>query len=768
MKTKVPFASRCILLGVAVVAASLTLTWHLVAMQVEDADNRRGMAADELIEVETIPAQRGIIMDRNEEILTNNISGAELLADRNHLRDFSLVVDGLAYNQALNDPRWATAADKAARNKIVRDWVNRLTKNAEVDMTPEERQITRAKIDPKDTKALFMMDYDPAICEQYYHLHDKLVADVLWPFLANVEMRDNDEETAEEPQTPPQPKSKGKGKGKSRQAKNPPPAPPAPKRFMTREDIIEMIAQDKTIAANKEAVARGEAPKRLRMSIKLARGLNIDTAEKIRQALANAHLRGIVVQTTRRRSYVTPTLLSHVIGYVDHENKGVSGVESVFNSYLAGCDGLREYRHNARGQVLSDLNDRYLPPKHGLNLRLTIDMRIQAILEQELDKGMRYYHASRGCMIAVDPKTGDILGMVSRPAFDLNTKEIITPNGKFRRGELKDRAGNVIGGDFNFACQTRYEPGSTFKSITVSAAVDTGVFGINSVVSAAPYVVAGARPITDAPFNYGALSLAGGLKKSSNPVNARVAITCGWKRFKEYLDRFGVTQPTGIPLPSGGSCHVSNGANPVNLSRMAYGYAISVSPLHMAMVYSTIANKGVRMAPRLIDKVITAEGEVYDECPPQTVCRVMKEKTAKELLGALESVTERTGPGGRGTATRAAIPGFRIGGKTGTAKKVGAHRLYTDNLYTVSFAGILPVDDPKLVIMTVIDEPHPTDCNPGGGTVAAPIFRAAALRIIELLNIQPSNAEEYEKFRNEQRSEQAAQAEQPKKPNKHA
>ena len=762
MKTKIPFASRCIWLCALVCTASCYLTYRLVAMQVEDVDNRRGMAADELIEVETIPAQRGIIMDRNEEILTNNITGAELLADRTHLRDFSLVVDGLAYNQALRDPRWAAAADKSARNKIVREWVNRLTKNAELDMTLEEREAARAKIDPKDTKALFMMDYDPAVCEEYYSLHDKLVAEVLWPFLANVEVRDTEDEAEARPD--PQP-AKTKGKGKGRQVQAP---PPAPKRYMTKEDIIEKIAQNKTIAANKEAEARGEAPKRLQVSIKLARGLNIDTAEKIRRALAEAHIRGVVVQTTQRRSYVTPNLLSHVLGYVDHENKGVSGVESVFNSYLAGCDGLREYRHNARGQVLSDLNDRYLPPKHGLNLRLTIDMRIQSILEQELDNGLRFFHARRGCMIAVNPKTGDILGMVSRPAFDLNTKEIITHNGRFKRGELKDRAGNVIGGDFNFACQARYEPGSTFKSITVSTAVDTGVFGINSVVSAAPYVVAGAKAVTDSPRNYGALSLAGGLKKSSNPVNARVAITCGWKRFKEYMDRFGVTQPTGIPLPSGGACQVSDGTNPVNLSRMAYGYAISVSPLHMAMVYSTIANKGVRMAPRLIDKIITAEGEVYDECPPQVVCRVMKEKTASDVLGALESVTQRTGPGGQGTATRAAIPGFRIAGKTGTAKKLGAHRLYTDNLYTVSFAGILPVNDPKLVIMTVIDEPHPTNCNAGGGTVAAPIFRAAALRIIELLNIQPSNAEEYEKFRNEQRSEQAAQAEQTKKQNKHA
>ena len=166
----------------------------------------------------------------------------------------------------------------------------------------------------------------------------------------------------------------------------------------------------------------------------------------------------------------------------------------------------------------------------------------------------------------------------------------------------------------------------------------------------------------------------------------------------------------------------------------------------MAMVYATIANDGVRMKPRLIDKIIAPDGSIYDECAPQEICRVMKSSTARDLRFALESVTQRKGECGRGTATAAAIPGFRIGGKTGTAKKVKAGGGYTENLYTVSFAGVLPIDDPKLVVMTVIDEPHPTDCNPGGGTVAAPIFRAAAERFINVLNLTPSDPEAYEKY----------------------
>ena len=516
---------------------------------------------------------------------------------------------------------------------------------------------------------------------------------------------------------------------------------------MTREDIVEKIAQTATLKYNEEARAKGEPTRSIRNQIVLAKGMNFDTADKIRKAVSEARLRGLMVQSDLRRSYVMPEMLCHVLGYVDHENKGMSGVEAYFQSYLSGVDGFREYRHNARGQVLPNEDDRYMAPKHGLNLKLTIDMRLQTIVEQELDKGMRHFRAKRGCMIVVDPKTGDILAMVSRPAFDLNTKELITHKGKFKRGEVKDEDGKPLTGDFNFACQTRYEPGSTFKVLAVTSVVDKGLMGINGWVNCEPFSVGfGSRPISDRPFNYHSLPVWGVLKKSSNPGAARIAIVAKWQNFKEYLEKFGLNKPAGIELPSGGACLLADGSNIVNYSRIAYGYSVAVSPLHMAMVYATIANDGVRMKPRLIDKIIAADGTIYDECAPQEICRVMKSSTARDLRFALETVTERKGECGRGTATAAAIPGFRIGGKTGTAKKVKAGGGYTENLYTVSFAGVLPINDPRLVVMTVIDEPHPTDCNPGGGTVAAPIFRAAAERFINVLNLTPSDPEAYEKY----------------------
>lgn len=732
MKTKVPFTRRCVLLVMVILSVSCLVAWRLVELHVVDSGNRSSIAADELIEKERIPAQRGIIMDRHEEILTNNLQSAELVADRYHLREITAVVDGLAYNQAIHSEDWNKDEDPVRRRKLVQRKRAELMDNATRKLSQEEKEALRREIAPNDARANRLLDYDPAVCEYYYQLHDQLVAEILYPFLSHVEVNDSQKDA----------------KGKEATAP----------RFMTREDIIEKIAQPAVAAYNKEAKAKGEPTRSYRNQIILARGLNQDTAEKIKAALSQARVRGIMVQSDLRRSYVMPELLSHVLGYVDHENKGVSGVEAYFQSYLAGVDGMREYRHNARGQVLPNEDDRYMAPKHGLNLRLTIDMRLQTICEQELDKGMRHFRARNGCMIVVEPRTGDILAMASRPSFNLNTKDVITPKGTFKRGKLKTDDGKLITGDFNFACQTRYEPGSTFKVIGVATAIDKCGKSIHTPVNCAHFkAIPKSKTINDGRFHYGTLSMGDVLKKSSNPGAARIAMyMCGWPNFKEYVQRFGLDKPIGLELPSGGACLMADGRNIVDFSRIAYGYSVSVSPLHMAMVYATIANDGVRMKPRLIDKIIAADGTVYDECKPVEVMRVLKPQTARDLRSALFSVTQTGGTSGRGTALAAHIPGFRIGGKTGTAKKVKASGGYYEGLYTVSFAGVLPIDDPQLVVMTVIDEPHPTDCNASGGTVAAPIFRAAAERFIEVLNIPPSDPEEYEKYQSSKQDKATA------------
>lgn len=764
MKTKIPFAGRSLFLCVIIIIISSSIAARLVELQIIDSKDHSSIAADELIDKETIPAQRGIIMDRHETILTNNIQNAELVADRYHLREITVVVDGLAFNQAVHSKEWnefkegePIKADddeqkvKQHRQKVIRKYRAKLLENAERRVSAEEKERLKSTINTNDARSNRLLNYDPEICEYYFRLHDRLVADIICAQLNPSSELVREDQALTVTEKPNQKKSGNSSKLNQ-------PLPPSPtERKISPQEIVDKIAQPEVAAHNAEAAKTGADPRKYTNRIILANNLSFDTADKIREALKAAHVRGVVVQSSLRRSYSSPKQLCHVLGFVNHENKGMSGVEAYYHSYLNGVNGMREYRHNARGQVLANEDDRYMAPKHGLNLRLTIDMDIQHIVEEELDAGMRRFRAERGCMIVVDPKTGDILAMVSRPAFDLNTKELITHKGTFTRGTVKDSQGKVVTGDFNFACQTRYEPGSTFKVIAVTAALDKKLLNINSYINCSPFSVGyGSKPINDRPFNYGSLPVWGVLAKSSNPGAANIALRAKWPNYKSYVEKFGLDKPVGIDLPSGGACLVADGSNIVNFSRIAYGYSVAVSPLHMAMVYATIANDGVRMKPRLIDRIIAADGTVYSECEPQEGVRVMSSKTAADLRFALETVTrgakENGNPVRRGTATAAAIPGFRVGGKTGTAKKVKEGGGYYDNLYTVSFAGIFPIDDPKLVIMTVIDEPHPTDCNPGGGTVAAPIFRAAAERLIKTLNITPSDPEKYEKYLAEKNS----------------
>ena len=432
-------------------------------------------------------------------------------------------------------------------------------------------------------------------------------------------------------------------------------------------------------------------------------------------------------ETVPHRNYTFPRQLCHVLGRVDHTNKAKDGVENFYHNLLTSQDGTAVH-----------------------NLQLTIDTNLQKIAEEELDAGLRKFRAKNGCMIVMNPKNGDILAMVNRPAYDLNTGEIITHDGTFAQGSLKDSRGKDITGEFNMSCRAFFEPGALFSTVSVAAGLDTGVFDIHSKVDCSPFTVRGAAPISDGPRNYGLLPVWGVLAKSSNPGTARIALRNNWSRYNEYLEKFGFFSSTGIDLPGGRRCPITDGNHFINFSRISYGYSIAVSPLHMAMVYATIANDGVRMKPRLVNRITSADGTACNECQPEEGIRVISSKTAADLRFALETVTrgakENGSPVRRGTATNAAIPGFRIGGKTGTAKKVKEDGGYHNKLYTVSFAGIFPIDAPRLVVITVIDEPHPTDCPSGGGTVAAPIFRAAAERMIKTLNIAPSDPEKYEKY----------------------
>ncbi len=714
---------RSILLSALFISAAAWTMVQLFSLHLFAKDEDKVVPYYEPVRsTERILANRGLIMDREEKILTNNIRNARIVGNRYHLRDITVVLDGLSYNLACHDEAWEESSAEE-REKLIARKKKSLLKLAQREMTAEERRAQRTEGNAKEGKAIKVTSYKPEVVAHYIEQHDALVARLLYPYLQQevvIQCDANGTET---------------------------------QRPLTEEDIIESIAQTEIQQHNAEAESKSLPTRKFKQEIILSKNITHQQGEEISRLLQLARIRGVSVESNARRNYVQPESLSHILGYVNSENVGKNGIERIFESYLCGTHGLRERSFNPQGQVRPSADDRYLAPKHGLNIQLTIDMDIQQIAEQELDRGLLEFNAPQGCVIVVDPKTGDILGMASRPSFHLNSKEVVTAEGTFSREEMKKRLGKDETGEFNYALQGRYEPGSTFKVIAAAGAVNDGLMSFDTPIDCSRFTVGGA-PVSDGRRSYSILPLWAVLKKSSNPGTVRAARALGWPRYEHYMKQFGILDPVDVDLPNGGRVLMTDGSNSVNFSRMAFGYSIAVSPLHMAMVYAAIANDGMRMKPRIIKDIIDEKGESFEPHPPVEVGRVLSQRTARGLRAALETVTEKGGEHGQGTAMRAAIPGFRVGGKTGTAEKL-VNGQYHDSLYTVSFAGMIPADKPEYVILVVIDDPKPEEVKAAGGTVAAPIFRKVAERLIALRGLTPHDAEAYAAYLEEQKEQKS-------------
>ena len=459
--------------------------------------------------------------------------------------------------------------------------------------------------------------------------------------------------------------------------------------------------------------------------VPVAKDLPEDVADKLREAVDKNWIQGFEFQNSIKRWYTAPNLATHLIGFTgeieetNEEGKietqvvGRFGVESSMEEYLAGRDGWREHCRDSRGLVVPGDSSSLLPPRAGLNVQLTIDMGLQAIIEEELDACLTEFESVRGTVILMDPKTGDILAMASRPHFDLNHRQDIAANG------------------FNFALQAIYEPGSTFKIIPTAAVVNEGlattmtsIFCHNGLYNEGSIRVPDHHP-------YGMLTLEGVLVKSSNIGAYKFARQLGQKRFYDYVGRWGFGRKTGVLLSGESSGIIRNSGNAVDFSRASYGYALSVTPLQMAAAYAVIGGDGHLLKPRIVKSLVANDGTIVETFPTEKIAAVIKPETARKLRDSLAKVT-MTG----GTATLAAVPGYKVAGKTGTAKKHNPNgRGYLPNSYTVSFAGMLPAHDPAFVGIVVIDDPRTTKVTRYGGTIAAPAFGRIGARAAAYLNI---------------------------------
>ncbi|MEC9054519.1 MAG: penicillin-binding protein 2, partial [Verrucomicrobiota bacterium] len=346
-----------------------------------------------------------------------------------------------------------------------------------------------------------------------------------------------------------------------------------------------------------------------------------------------------------------------------------------------------------------------------------LDLKIQAIVEEELDWGLREFESNCGAVVVLEPRSGDVLAIASRPHFDLNLRQ-----------NLEESA-------MHYAVQGVYEPGSTLKLVSTAAALDLGIMS----------------PKTQTFCHNGYMRIRGGyvkdykafenmtleevLAKSSNIGAYKIGLRVGTKRYMEYLRRFGFTRKTGIILSGEEGGWTADPGNGINFSRMTYGYGIVVTPLQIACAYATIANGGVRMKPRLVQALLANDGTVVQEFAPEKVERVVSERTARKMCVALETVVNPLGKGNTGKF--AAVPGYLVCGKTGTAR-LYKDGVYLSDRYAVSFAGFMPRDDPAFVCVVVIRDPLTKELKIGGGSVAAPVFQRIASRTATYLNLTPT------------------------------
>jgi cell division protein FtsI/penicillin-binding protein 2 len=460
----------------------------------------------------------------------------------------------------------------------------------------------------------------------------------------------------------------------------------------------------------------------------LVKDLPDDEAERLRTLIKENWIEGFQFEHSYRRFYASPDLACHVVGYtgeaevLDENGKkqlkqiGKFGVESACDKYLTGRNGWQEHRRDPTGILMAGTAGSIQPPRQGLDVQLTLDMTIQAIAEEELDAGLKQFISKRGTAIVMDPKTGEVLAMVSRPGFNL------------------EHLSNLDEAGMNFAIQGSYEPGSTIKIVATSGALNeklvtpqTSIFCHNGYFQDGPVWVKDEHP-------QGTLTFEGVLQHSNNIGTYKMARQLGMTRFYSYMAKMGYGQKTGILLSGESSGRVKNTNNPMDFSRAAYGYATAVTPLQVATAYSVLAYDGKRRKPHIVKAITASDGTVVEQFGPEVVAEPLSLSTVKEMRHALIKVTEEGG-----TAKAAQVAGFKVAGKTGTAKRQQNGR-YQEGHQTVSFVGMLPAEDPAFVCVVVVDDPliNKSIVAHVGGSIAGPIFSKIATRVAAHLNLTPT------------------------------
>ncbi|MBU6182519.1 MAG: penicillin-binding protein 2 [Verrucomicrobia bacterium] len=455
-----------------------------------------------------------------------------------------------------------------------------------------------------------------------------------------------------------------------------------------------------------------------RKYIVLKREVPEETAMALNREMQELKLRGIHFERDAIRYYPHGEMLGHVLGFLDHEGKGVQGIEMTLESELRGKDGHRFIERDRMGREIVPYRGLEQPAEDGRNIYLTVDLGLQSIVEGELDTAYRDLKPQSATAIMVDPKTGGILAMATRPAFDPNH-----PGGS-KPEAMKNRAIIDI-----------VEPGSTFKIVPIAGALNEGkVDGLSTIFCENGRFAYGGRTLKD-HNGYGYLTVHDIMVKSSNIGCAKLAMLMGGDKFHEYVRAFGFGSRLGVELPGevAGIVHPPARWDKLTITRMPMGHSVAVTPLQITMGMAVIANGGKLMKPTIVKSMASPDGKFVRENPPRVIRKVIPTTTASFVNESLVGVTQ---PGG--TATYAQVNGFLVAGKTGTAQKVSPTGGYTPGKYVVSFAGYMPAEDPKFVCYVMIDDAQTAPGLNYGGLVAAPIFARISEKAARHLDLVPT------------------------------
>ena len=411
---------------------------------------------------------------------------------------------------------------------------------------------------------------------------------------------------------------------------------------------------------------------------------------------------GVYSDREYRRYYPTGEVAAHLVGFTNIDDKGQEAMELAYDDWLKGVEGAKRIVRDGRRRVIEDLEN-IRTPVPGKDLVLSIDQRLQYLAYRELKKAVLQHQARSGSLALLDAQTGEVLAMVNQPSYNPNS-----------RIQMKSSASR------NRAITDVYEPGSTMKPFVVALGLELGLYRHDTVIDTTPGTLRVGHNIVKDVHNYGVLDVAHVLQKSSNVGVTKIALNLPSKKFWAFYNNLGFGQPleTGFPGEANGRLSDYQSWNPFEQATLSFGYGVSASTLQLGRAYLSLANDGVMPMVSLIKR---------DKSPESH--RIMSARTAVGVRTMLEEVVTR-----EGTALKAAIPGFRVAGKTGTVKKSGVGG-YSSSLYLSVFAGLAPASRPRLVMVVMIDEPSAGEYY--GGAVAAPVFSRVMEGALRLLNIAP-------------------------------